>query len=192
MSRLPELLRSIGGDGRTWCEVATVTALVPHPAWGLTVEATLQPQGIDIEARPLWLNGGLPGEGVFVPIAVGDEVLVLLPGGDLNRAVAIAGPVSGGAPSPSGWLGTDTVLVGATGTRVLLTPAGVAQPLMTQTAATAIDAFAAACEVLGAALASAGAGAEPAAAAAGTALQAAATSLRAALVGGLTLALKAE
>lgn len=192
MSRLPELLQSLGRDGRTWCEVATVTALVPHPVWGLSVEATLQPQGIDIEARPVWLNGGLPGEGIFVPIAVGDEVIILLPGGDLNRALAFAGPVSGIAPSPPGWLGTDTAIVGATGTRVLLTPAGVAQPLMNQAAATAIDAFAAACEVLGGALASAGAGAEPAAAAAGTALQAAATTLRAALAGGLTLALRAE
>lgn len=67
---------------------------------GYLVTGTIQPDGIPFQARYLW---GAVGSAVgdFFPVAAGDEVIVLYPGGDPLRAVAFAGGNSSEAKLPT-------------------------------------------------------------------------------------------
>lgn len=67
---------------------------------GYLATGTVQPDGIPFQARLMWAATGA-AQGDFYPVAVGDEVLVLLPGGDPLRAVAIPGLTSSEATLPA-------------------------------------------------------------------------------------------
>lgn len=90
-----DALRQLLGPGDTSVVLGTVTALeVPNPTPGAALAAplvigTVQPGGELFEARVAFLGAG-PGSGIYPPkLLVGQEVLVLLPGGDPNRAVVL-------------------------------------------------------------------------------------------------------
>lgn len=95
-------LRALLADGRAWVQLGLVTERSPSPDGGWRLTCALQPSGDLIEARPLWMQAG--GAGLFVPIEVGAEVVLLMPGGDPLQAVALAGPPSRGAAAPLTWL----------------------------------------------------------------------------------------
>lgn len=83
-------------------KVLTVPAPGLHDPSGQAarmVQVQLVPSGRLAEARVANLGQGL-ARGVFAPPAPGDEVLVLLPGGDPNRAVVLGGLGNGASPNP--------------------------------------------------------------------------------------------
>lgn len=115
------------------CYVGTITAIDAHTAWGHVLTVTVQPDGMQVQARPGHLSVGSAGGGVYVPYEVGAEVLLLLPGGDPNRAVALHGPASTEAPIPTGW-DNDSVLVQYSGgMQVRGSNAGVMRALVLET-----------------------------------------------------------
>jgi hypothetical protein len=99
-------------------EVGVVTVVEESEHYGYLLTVVLEPSGRTVQARPLWANGGPTGEGVFWPVAVGDEVVVLAPGGDWNRAVALAGPTSGPSLPPTGWENDALLLACGEGVQV--------------------------------------------------------------------------
>lgn|GEM_PF-5745058 len=113
MSRdaLETLLRELARNGRSWVELAVVTKVEADTNVGVMLECQLVPSGEQLLARPMLRMGGQPGEGDFGRLEVDTEVLILLPGGDRNRAVAIASAVSGASKPPAGWLGDSRQIV---------------------------------------------------------------------------------
>ena len=107
----------------------TVSAVTQHATWGVLVEGMLRPTGREFQAR-LAAVGARAGEGLWLPVAAGDEVLVVAPDGDLNRAVAVAGLPSRGAAPPSGWDNSAAELVAAGGVAVRKTQAQPVEPVV--------------------------------------------------------------
>jgi phage baseplate assembly protein gpV len=107
---LAESLRRLVNTQGPPVEVGVVTAVDPSDHFGYLLTVRLEPSQRVAQARPLWANGGATGDGVFWPVAVGDEVVVLAPGGDWNRAVALAGPTSGPNLPPASWENDALVL----------------------------------------------------------------------------------
>lgn len=100
---------------RVYCELGRVqTPPIPPPtnptaARMVQVEIVSSSSAKVIEARVLNLGQGA-GRGVFAPLLPGDEVLVLLPGGDPMRAVCLGGLGSAVAPNPIGNTGLQVLL----------------------------------------------------------------------------------
>lgn len=113
-------LRDLVGPSPVTVELGTITAVDSSDAYGWLLTVTIQPAGVDVLARPMWLMGGAQGEGIYSPLAVGDEVLLLYPGGDRNQAVAIAGPPSGPSLPPSGWANDRIALIHTGGVESML------------------------------------------------------------------------
>lgn len=109
MSELQGRLASLSDDGAIHVALGTIDSLEAHEAWGRLANVTIQPQGLQIQARLFTVATG-DGVGVHVPIADGDEVVVLCPGGLLRNAVAIAGLASKPAPMLDSW-NNDRLLV---------------------------------------------------------------------------------
>lgn len=107
---LAETIRQIVDIQGPPVEVGVVTAVSASDAFGYLLTVRLEPSQRVVQVRPLWANGGATGDGVFWPIAVEDEVVVLAPGGDWNRAVALAGPTSGPNLPPASWENEALVL----------------------------------------------------------------------------------
>jgi len=95
---LQELVR----DGRTTLEIGTITEIETHTAWGYLLTLEIEPDGREVQARPAYPATGA-ATGFFWPVVEGDEALVLCPGGDVNRAIAICGLTSSQATPPSDW-----------------------------------------------------------------------------------------
>lgn len=107
--RLGDLIRE-----RCYCELGVVQiplvappapppgAVYPPPLGPTSarmVQVRTVPGGRVLEARVANLGQGL-GKGVFAPLAIGDEVIVLFPNGDPMNAVVIGGLGSATAPNP--------------------------------------------------------------------------------------------
>ena len=113
MTRPPEqTLRELVGEGRAYVAAGQVTDLQAHPSWGYLLDVTLRPSGRQLQAR--LLGWGASG---WAPVVVDDEVLVLLPDGDPNRAVAVAGLPSDASPIPSSYDRSRVEIVHAGGLR---------------------------------------------------------------------------
>jgi phage baseplate assembly protein gpV len=95
-------LRELADDGRTTLEIGTITEIATHAAWGYLLTLEIEPDGREVQARPIYAGAGA-STGSFWPVAEGDEALVLCPGGDVNRAMAICGLTSSQATPPSDW-----------------------------------------------------------------------------------------
>lgn len=108
-------LASIFGPSPVYCELGVVTTPpVPPPTNALgsrmvLVEIVSSSSPKVLECRVLNLGQGA-GRGVFAPLLPGDEVLVLLPGGDPMRAVCIGGLGSAVAPNPLDNTGLRTLV----------------------------------------------------------------------------------
>jgi hypothetical protein len=122
---LQERLRALASDGAAWVHLGTVDVVEAHDAWGYSALVTLQPDGRQVEAR-LAVGGAGSLRGAFWPVAVGDVVLVLLPGGDPSQAVAIAGLTSREASPPASWDNAQPQVVHPSGLHVRTSGAGSA------------------------------------------------------------------
>ena len=96
-------------DSPLGCAVGQVTAIESHASYGYLVTLVLRPGGQEAQAR-LQFPGARGGLGLFWPVAVDDEVLVVFPDGDINRAIAIPGVTSAQAKPPADW-GNDTIRI---------------------------------------------------------------------------------
>ena len=106
-----------------------VPAVTADASVGWLVEGTMQPSGAVFVSRLLFAGTGM-GTGEFWPVVVGDEVLVLLPDGDPNRAVAIAGLVSLAATPPTSFANDAPRMVHPSGKAFALSQAGVVQAVV--------------------------------------------------------------
>lgn len=91
-----DLLRELTRDEREWLQVGTVLERVAHPSWGVALRVRVQPRGAVVVARPLYTGGD-----ILTPYEVDSEVLLLCPGGDINRAIALGQPASSPVKEPS-------------------------------------------------------------------------------------------
>lgn len=133
MSRgLARELRSLVGEAPASVHVGVVTAIEAHDAWGHVLTVELQPEGTTVLARPGHPGTGSAGGGVYIPFELDAEVLVLLPAGDPNRAVALHGPASSAQPIPSGWNNDRVLVQHSAGLEVRGSDVGVVQAVVTE------------------------------------------------------------
>ena len=105
MSGIEDALRDLTRDERAWVQVGTVVERVAHSSWGVALRVRVQPRGVVVVVRPLYL-----GADVLTPFEVDSEVVLLCPGGDLNRAIALGQPASSPVKEPSDYA-HDEVLI---------------------------------------------------------------------------------
>ena len=103
------LERLVSGAIPVTVELGTVESVEESEAFGRLLNVTVRPSGRTLQARPVVYGAG-ENRGAWWPIAADDEVLVLLPQGDNNRAVALLGLPSKAAPPPDGWDNTRPVI----------------------------------------------------------------------------------
>ncbi len=109
--------------------IGQVEAVTAHPSWGVLLDCIERPGGRRVQARQLRLGAG-PNEGLNWPIAVNDEVVLLYPGGNPNRAVAIAGLPSRAAAVPSSEDGAHVDLVHPGGLSVRTSAVAAVEPVV--------------------------------------------------------------
>lgn len=108
---LGDELRALVRDHRTWVRLGQVVTVEESEVYGFLYTVTLVPSLEEVQARGAWLMGGTAEEGVFVPIAVDDEVLVFCPDGEINDAIILAGAPSTPNPLPTDWDGQTSILI---------------------------------------------------------------------------------
>jgi phage baseplate assembly protein gpV len=118
-------------DNRGWVALGQVTAVEAHDAWGYLLTVTLQPSGAECQARPVHAGAG-DARGDFWPVDVDDEVLVLFPDGDPNRAVALVGVTSAAAGIPSSWDNAQPQFVHPSGKEFRTSESASVQALVTE------------------------------------------------------------
>jgi len=104
-------MSALADDGRFWTGRGTVEAITEDTSFGWLYAVRLRPEDTVVVVRGCWLMGGAAEEGVFVPVAVGDEVVCLFAGGDLNRGILFGSVPSSENPMPEGWDGQSSILV---------------------------------------------------------------------------------
>lgn len=133
MDGLRHTLNRLGPPARPCVLLGQITAIASSTSYGYLLTVKLQPDGDTVEARPVYLTGGAQGEGGYLPMAVNDEVLIFLPGGDRNQAMAFPGPSSREALPPTGWGNNRIELVHSGGVVTRTSPGAVAQPVLQAT-----------------------------------------------------------
>lgn len=99
--RIAATLAGPGMDTRWWAKIGIVSAVTLDPAEGVFVDLVLAPEGDKITARYCPIYGG-SGFGLYMPLRVDDEVLVLCPSGQpAEGALVIGGPWSPSDPPPA-------------------------------------------------------------------------------------------
>lgn len=99
--RLGKALSRPGMDPRVHVQTAFVTAVHLDPEHGYFVDITLMPSGVEETARvaPVYAGSGF---GIFLPVQIDDEVVVVTPHGDPNAGLlVIARPWDNGTPPPA-------------------------------------------------------------------------------------------
>jgi hypothetical protein len=108
-----ESLQELLGREKCWCELGVVQTRPEPLEIGLTAarqtQIRLVASGRVVDARVANVGQGL-GKGVFAPLQVGDEVLVLFPMGDPMRAVCLGGLGSAVNANPLGNTGLQILL----------------------------------------------------------------------------------
>lgn len=111
---LQEIISSLE---RCWVGIGTVSttpapnAIVDAAGVGARmVRGVLRPSGVPFEAR-LVNPGQGAGKGIFVPVAAGDEVTVVFPDANPNRAICWGGLGSAAAPNPTANTGDKILLM---------------------------------------------------------------------------------
>lgn len=126
VARLAKAVERPGIDPRPWLSLAAVTAVVCDDE-GPLVDIQLLPDDVSETARVGTLYAG-PDYGIFMPLGVGDEVLVAAPQGDPNEGlVVIARLHSASDPPPpdvAASSGTDLVIHAKDGANINITVTG--------------------------------------------------------------------
>lgn len=113
IGRMSVALRRPGIDPRTWVSLATVEAVDWDDDNGPLATVFLMPTGTQETARLSTLYAG-PGFGMYVPVEVGDDVVVNAPDGDPDNGLVITAGLhspSAQVPAEAGANRSDFVLV---------------------------------------------------------------------------------
>jgi len=113
------------------CGTGQITAVEVDGSGGFLATITIQPSGWEVQARVMW-SGALNAGGSFFPVAVDDEVLVLLPDGDPNRAVCLPGLTSSSAKVPSSFDNSKPIFVHPSGASFATSENATTQAVVTQ------------------------------------------------------------
>lgn len=97
--RLAEALSRPGIDPRMWASVGVVTDVFVDPEHGPMVDVTLLPSGQDVTARQGAAYAGV-GFGFYTPIAIEDEVLVVLSNGELGESPVVVSRLWSASDTP--------------------------------------------------------------------------------------------
>lgn len=126
MKRAQRSVETLASDGRGWVAVGLVTAAATDADRGYLLTVDLQPSGREVQAR-------LVGRRLLLSASVGDEVLVLFPDGDPNRAIAFPSElVSSAAGLPSSWTNGGPQVVDSAGLEVRGAAADTVQKVVTE------------------------------------------------------------
>lgn len=126
MKRAQRSVETLASDGRGWVAVGLVTAAETDADRGYLLTVEIQPSGREVLAR-------LAGRRLLLAADVGDEVLVLFPDGDPNRAIALpAELVSSAAALPSSWTNGGPQLVDSAGLEVRGAAGDTVQKVVTE------------------------------------------------------------
>lgn len=98
---------------------------------GFLATVTLQPSGMEVQARVVW-SGIRSAGGSFFPVEVDDEVIVLFPDGDPNRAVCLPGLTSSAAKVPSSFDNSKPIFVHPSGASFATSESATTQAIVTQ------------------------------------------------------------
>lgn len=109
--------------------VGQVTAVEAHPQWGYLVTLAMRPGGDEVQARMATPGAG-SARGDYWPVTVDDEVVVLMPEGDPNRAVIMGFLPSSAAAPPTNWGNSAPLLVHPSGKTFLTSQAATAQSVV--------------------------------------------------------------
>jgi hypothetical protein len=123
-------LTAMTETGAAWVDLGVVDSIEEHAALGYLANVTLTSRTGACQARLIWPGGGA-SRGLLWPVAVGDEVLVLIPSANPNRAVAIAGLVSTPSPLPSDFDNTKPILTHPSGLEVRAVAGAPVSPVVT-------------------------------------------------------------
>ena len=145
MSGIEDALRDLTRDERAWVQVGTVVERVAHSSWGVALRVRVQPRGVVVVVRPLYL-----GADVLTPFEVDSEVVLLCPGGDLNRAIALGQPASSPVKEPSDY--DHTIVLVRREATVRTSDAAPVEPVVTGEIVSPLSSLAAAVGKLGTAV----------------------------------------
>lgn len=112
--------------------VGQVTAVESHPQWGYLVTLEMRPGGLAVQARMATPGAG-SARGDYWPIAVDDEVVVLFPDGDPNRAIVAGFLPSSAAAPPTSWGNSAPLLVHPSGKTFLTSQAAASHAVVLET-----------------------------------------------------------
>lgn len=119
-------LEALVDTGRVWVSVGTVSAIESHPTLGLLADVTFLSRDGECQARIVYAGA------LLSPVSVDDEVLVLIPEGDENAAVAIAGLFSKPSPAPSCFDNTTPQVVHPNGVELRTSESAIVAPVVTE------------------------------------------------------------
>jgi hypothetical protein len=100
MARFSRLARRPGVDPRMWLAIATVTEVAIDPAAGAYADVELVMQGNDQETARIASGLAGSGYGLWMPLFVGDLVVIGYPGGDADYGPVLLGRLWGGTAPP--------------------------------------------------------------------------------------------
>lgn len=104
-------LSEVADSGLEWVHVGQVVSVESHAKWGYLLNCLVRPDGRAVQARPL-------APGVWTTYGADDEVVLLFPAADPNRAVAMGRLPSGGDPAPDDWGNSQPVFTHPNGLEV--------------------------------------------------------------------------
>lgn len=119
-------LEALVDTGRAWVGIGVISAIETHPTLGLLADVDFLSRAGDCQARIVY------GGAFLSPVAVGDEVLVMIPEGDENAAVAIAGLFSKPSPMPSCFDNSTPQVTHPNGLELRTGEAAVPAPVVTE------------------------------------------------------------
>lgn len=97
MQRMREAMKGPGADTRTWASVAIASGeqWTDETLKATFVDVTLEPSGLELGARIAKPYAG-SGFGMQFPVHAGDEVVVIIPSGDLGNGAIVVGRLTSG------------------------------------------------------------------------------------------------
>ncbi len=103
-------LRMLRGALPVYVHIGQITKIRKSADFGFLIDGIIRPDGRPFQARLQWAGTGNK-IGDFWPVKVDEEILVLVPEGNPNHSIAIAGLTSRPALPPSDFDNTGPVLV---------------------------------------------------------------------------------
>jgi hypothetical protein len=126
VNRAGEALSRPGIDTRTWVSLAVVNKVVVDADHGVFADVTLLPSEVPETARVATLYAG-GGFGLYLPLEVGDEVVVIAPSGEPDEGLVVMPRLWCNAdkpPADAASKPTDLLLVAKEGATVRIVTGG--------------------------------------------------------------------